>query len=77
MRSHLWVSKGSGPLAAYAEGYGPWLEARGYSPGVVRRKVRQLSLLSCWLQREGLTVGEWTGEMNWPDFGGDRVCRSC
>jgi integrase/recombinase XerD len=63
MRSHLWVSKGSGPLAAYAEGYWRWLEARGYSPGVVRRKVWQLSQLSCWLEREGLAVGEWTGEM--------------
>ena len=63
MRSHLWVSKGSGPLAAYAEGYGRWLEARGYSPGVVRQKVWQLSQLSCWLEREGLAVGEWTGEM--------------
>ena len=64
MRSHLWVSKGSGPLAAYAEGYGRWLEARGYSPGAARRKVWQFSQLSCWLEREGLDVEELTGEMS-------------
>jgi hypothetical protein len=63
MRSHLWVSKGSGPLAGYAEGYGQWVEARGYSPRVVSQKVWQLSQLSCWLEREGLAVEEWTAEM--------------
>jgi integrase/recombinase XerD len=62
MRSHLWVAKGPGPLAAYAEGYGQWLQARGYSPGVARRRLWQLSRLSCWLEREGWDVEEWTGE---------------
>jgi integrase len=57
------VSKGSGPLAGYAEGYGQWVEARGYSPRVVSQKVWQLSQLSCWLEREGLAVEEWTAEM--------------
>jgi integrase/recombinase XerD len=63
MRWHLLVPKVSGPLAAYAEGYELWLEARGYSPGSAKRKVWQLSQLSCWLEREGLAGGEWTGEM--------------
>jgi integrase/recombinase XerD len=63
MRWHLWVPKVSGPLAAYSEGYEQWLAARGYSPGSAKLKVWQLSQLSCWLEREGLAVGEWTGEM--------------
>jgi len=66
MRSHLCVSKGSGPLAGYAEGYGQWLEARGYSPKVVRQKLWQLSQLSCWLERERLAVEELTAEMTAP-----------
>ena len=63
MRWHLWVPKVSGPLAAYADGYRQWLDARGYSPGSAKLKVWQLNQLSCWLEREGLAVEDWRGEM--------------
>jgi len=62
MASRLWVPVVSGPLARYAAGYGSWLAARGYSRWTVSRRLRQLDLLSRWLEREGCSPGELTAE---------------
>jgi integrase/recombinase XerD len=53
-----WVPVASGPLAPYASGYGWWLAARGYSRWTITHRLRQLLLLSCWLESEGLGAGE-------------------
>jgi hypothetical protein len=60
MSSRLWVPVASGPLALYAAGYGSWLARRGYSRWSVAHRLRQLELLSRWLEREGLSAGELT-----------------
>jgi integrase/recombinase XerD len=60
MASRCWVPVASGPLAAYAAGYGSWLAARGYSRWTVAHRLWQLELLSRWLEREGLPAGELT-----------------
>src|SRR5438874_1087076 len=60
MSSRLWVPVASGPLASCAAGYGAWLAARGYSRWTVVHRLRQLELLSRWLEREGLVAGELT-----------------
>jgi integrase/recombinase XerD len=51
-----------GPLAPWAEGFECWLTARGYASRSVYTRVCQLSLLSCWLEREGLSAGDLTDE---------------
>ena len=60
MASRLWVPVASGPLAPYAAGYGSWLAARGYSRWTVAHRLWQLELLSRWLEREGVSLGEMT-----------------
>jgi integrase/recombinase XerD len=62
MGARLWVPVASGPLARYAAGYGSWLAARGYSRWTVSHRLRQLELLSRWLEREGLRPEEVTAE---------------
>ena len=62
MASRLWVPVASGPLARYVPGYGSWLAARGYSRWTVSHRLWQLELLSRWLGREGLSVGELSPE---------------
>jgi integrase/recombinase XerD len=62
MASRLWVPVASGPLARYAGGYGSWLAARGYSRWTIAHRLWQLELLSRWLEREGLSLGELTPE---------------
>jgi integrase/recombinase XerD len=52
----------AGPLAPYAAGYGSWLAARGYSRWTVAHRLRQLDLLSRWLEDEGLRPDELTPE---------------
>ena len=60
MSSRLRVPVASRPLASYAAGYGSWLAGRGYSRWTVSHRLWQLELLSRWLEREGLSVGELT-----------------
>jgi hypothetical protein len=60
MASRLWVPVPSGPLAAYAAGYGSWLAARGHSRWTVAHRLWQLELLSRWLERRRLEPGELT-----------------
>ena len=62
MGGRLSVPVASGPLAPYASGYGSWLTARGYSRWTVGNRLWQLELLSRWLEGEGLSAGELTGE---------------
>jgi integrase/recombinase XerD len=52
----------SGPLAPYAAEFASWLTARGYSPLTVRHRLSQLSMLSRWLEHEGLTLDQLTRE---------------
>jgi integrase/recombinase XerD len=52
----------SGPLAPYAAGFASWLRSRAYSPSAAAGRMCQLDQLSRWLGREGLGVGELTGE---------------
>jgi len=52
----------AGPLASYAAGYGSWLAERGYSRWTVAHRLRQLDLLSRWLEHEGLRADELTSE---------------
>lgn len=58
MRWHLWVPTVSGTLAGHADGYERWLNARGYSPGLITVRRWQLGQLSVWLVREGLTIAD-------------------
>jgi integrase/recombinase XerD len=51
-----------GSLAPWAAGFEGWLAARGYAPRSVYHRVCQLSLLSSWLEREGLSAGDLTDE---------------
>jgi integrase/recombinase XerD len=51
-----------GPLAPWAAGFESWLAARGYASRSVYHRVCALSLLSLWLEREGLTAGDLTDE---------------
>jgi integrase/recombinase XerD len=57
-----WVPAVSGPLAPYAAGFGSWLRSRAYSPSAMADRLYQFDQLSRWLEREGLAVGELTGE---------------
>lgn len=62
MGGRLWVPVPSGPLARYAAGYGSWLSSRGYSRWTVSHRLRQLDLLSRWLEHERLSPAELTLE---------------
>lgn len=62
MRSRPWVPVPSGPLAPYAPGFESWLAARGYSPFTTGHRLWQLELVSRWLEREGLSIGELSPE---------------
>src|SRR5664279_4497351 len=58
MGRKVWVPAVSGPLAAFAAGYGSWLRAQCYSRSAISDRLWQFDQLSRWLDREGLTVGE-------------------
>lgn len=62
MEKKVWVPVVSGPLAPYATGFGSWLRSRAYSPSAAVGRLCQLDQVSCWLEREGLGVGELTDE---------------
>jgi site-specific recombinase XerD len=62
MGRKVWVPVVSGPLAPYAAGFASWLRSRAYSPSAAADRLYQLDQLSRWLEREGLGVGELTGE---------------
>jgi site-specific recombinase XerD len=49
-------------LAPWAAGFEGWLAARGYASRSVYHRVCLLSLLSRWLEREGLRAGDLTDE---------------
>jgi integrase/recombinase XerD len=51
-----------GPLAPWAAGFEGWLTTRGYASRSIYPRVCQLSLLSRWLEREGLTAADLTDE---------------
>src|SRR5664280_1594410 len=58
MGRKVWVPAVSGPLAAFAAGYGSWLRAQCYSRSAISDRLWQFDQLSRWLDREGLAVGE-------------------
>ena len=62
MGRKVWVPVVSGPLAPYAVGFASWLASRAYSPSAAADRLYQFDQLSRWLEREGLGVGELTGE---------------
>ena len=62
MGKKVWVPVVSGPLAPYAAGFESWLRSRSYSPSAAADRLYQLDQLSRWLGREGLGVGELTGD---------------
>ena len=62
MGRKVWVPVVSGPLAPYAAGFGSWLASRAYSRSAAADRLYQFDQLSRWLAREGLGVGELTGE---------------
>jgi integrase/recombinase XerD len=62
MRRGPWAPAPSGPLARYAAGFESWLAARGYSSFTIGQRLWQLELVSRWLEREGLSLGELTSE---------------
>src|SRR6478609_8449899 len=62
MGRRVWVPVVSGPLAPFAAGFESCLRSRAYSPSGAADRVYQFDQLSRWLQREGLGVGELTGE---------------
>ena len=43
----------TGPLAPFADGYGLWLKARGYTPHTTVNQLRQVARLSRWLDAGG------------------------
>ena len=51
-----------GPLAPWAAGFECWLARRGYASRSAYHRVCQLSLLSRWLEREGLAAGDLSEE---------------
>jgi site-specific recombinase XerD len=62
MGRKVWVPVVSGPLAPYAAGFASWLASRAYSQWAAADRLYQFDQLSRWLEREGLGVGELTGE---------------
>src|SRR5215218_7319693 len=62
MGRRVWVPVVSGPLAPFAAGFASWLRSRAYSPSAAADRLCQFDQLSRWLEREGLGVGELTGE---------------
>ena len=62
MGRQVWVPVVTGPLAGFAAGFWSWLASRAYSPSAAADRLYQFDQLSRWLQREGLGVGELTGE---------------
>jgi len=62
MGRKVWVPAVSGPLAPFAAGFALWLASRAYSPSAAAGRLCQFDQLSRWLAREGLAVGELTGE---------------
>jgi site-specific recombinase XerD len=62
MGRKVWVPVVSGPLAPYAAGFWSWLASRAYSPSAAADRLYQFDQLSRWVEREGLGVGELTGE---------------
>jgi site-specific recombinase XerD len=62
MARKVWVPVVSGPLAPYAAGFESWLRSRSYSLSAAADRIYQLDQLSRWLGREGLGVGELTGD---------------
>jgi integrase/recombinase XerD len=62
MGRRVWVPVVSGPLAPFAAGFASWLTSRAYSPSAAADRLYQFDRLSRWLEREGLGVGELTGE---------------
>lgn len=51
-----------GPLAPWAAGFEAWLLARGFSSWTVGHRMCLLAVLSRWLEREGLAVGDLSEE---------------
>ena len=62
MGRKMWVPAVSGPLEPFAAGFAAWLTSRAYSPSAGADRLYQFDQLSRWLAREGLAVGELTGE---------------
>lgn len=62
MARKVWVPVVSGPLASYAAGFESWLRSRSYSSSAVSDRLYQFDQLSRWVGREGLGVGELTGD---------------
>ncbi len=62
MGRRVWVPVVAGPLAPFAAGFESWLGSQAYSPSAAADRVYQFDQLSRWLEREGLGVGELTGE---------------
>ena len=62
MGRRVWVPVVSGPSAPFAAGFESWLASRAYSPSGAADRLYQFDQLSRWLEREGLGVGELTGE---------------
>ena len=62
MGRRVWVPVVSGPLAPFAAGFASWLRSRAYSSSAAADRLYQFDQLSRWLEREGLGVGELTGE---------------
>src|ERR1022692_1540368 len=61
-RARVRVRAVRGPLAPWAAGFECWLAARGYASRSVYHRACQLSSLSRWLEREGLSAKELTDE---------------
>jgi len=62
MGKRVWFPVVSGPLAPFAVGFEAWLRSRAYSSSATANRLCQFDQLSRWLEREGLGVGELTGE---------------
>jgi integrase/recombinase XerD len=52
----------TGPLARYADGFWSDLAVQGYVPESADRNVRTMSHLSRWMDRQGLSAGQLSGE---------------
>ncbi len=48
----------SGPLALFADGFRGQLGEQGYTPCAVQFQLQLLAHLSCWMQDQGVDVGE-------------------